>query len=126
MDLPSTYMKVISLLGWKDAVRCQAIKLEADHIQLHLATKTEIALCPFCGYPANHIHSHYGRKLADLPWTGKPVLIFLQVRHFFCDNQQCSHKIFTGRLTAAPAYARKALPSKVAFPPAPDARWRFR
>jgi transposase len=102
-------MKVISLLGWKDAVKCQGVKLEADYIQLHLATKSATAFCPFCGCPAGRIHSKYSRKLADLPWAGKPVQILLQVSRFFCDNQQCGHMIFAERLNTAAAYARKAL-----------------
>jgi transposase len=102
-------MKVISLLGWKDAVKCQAIKLESVHIQLYLATKSAIAFCPFCGCSARRIHSRYSRKLADLPWAGKPMQVILQVRRFFCDNKQCSRKTFAERLTTAPAYARKSV-----------------
>jgi transposase len=102
-------MKVTSLLGWKDAVKCQAITLGPDHIQLHLATKSAVAFCPFCGSSANRIHSRYSRKLVDLPWAGKTVEINLQVRRFFCDNKQCYHKTFAERLIMAPAYARKVL-----------------
>ncbi len=102
-------MKVTTILGWKDVVKCQSIKLEAGHIQLCLATKASITLCPFCGCPASRIHSRYSRKLADLPWAGKPVQILLQVRRFFCDSQQCRRKTFSERMDTAPPYARKAV-----------------
>jgi transposase len=101
-------MNLISLLGWKDAVQLHGLKLEADHIQLHLATNDSIVLCPFCGYSSSRIHSRYSRKLTDLPWAGKSVLVILQLRRFFCDNKACSHKTFAERLVMAPAYARKA------------------
>jgi transposase len=76
-------MKVTTILGWKDVVKCQSIKLETGHIQFCLATKASIALCPFCGWPASRNHSRYSRKLADLPWAGKPVQVELQARRFF-------------------------------------------
>ena len=101
-------MKVTTILGWKDEVKCQCIKLEVGQLQFCLATKASMALCPSCGWPASRIHSCYTRKLADLPWAGKPVQILLQVRRFFCDSLHCSRKTFSERIETAPPYSRKA------------------
>jgi transposase len=64
------------------------------------------SLCPLCGTAATRIHSHYQRRLTDLPSTGQPVRFLLEVRKFFCDESTCPRKIFTERL--APFVAPRA------------------
>lgn len=54
--------------------------------------------CPQCQRPSNHVHSHYLRSLADLPWEGIPVRIQLHVRRLFCRFPDCGQRIFTERL----------------------------
>ncbi len=54
--------------------------------------------CPLCGTAATRIHSHYQRRLADLPSAGQPVHFLLSVRKFFCDVPTCPRKIFAERL----------------------------
>jgi transposase len=54
--------------------------------------------CPLCGTAATRIHSHYQRRLADLPSAGQPVRFLLSVRKFFCDVPTCPRKIFAERL----------------------------
>src|ERR1035437_787467 len=39
--------------------------------------------CPQCHRSSTRVHSHYQRKLRDLPWEGIPVRIQLHVRRFF-------------------------------------------
>lgn len=66
------------------------------------------ALCPLCQKCSERIHSRYLRKIADTPWSGIPVKIRLRVRRFFCDNPNCSRRIFVERLAPAIApYARR-------------------
>jgi transposase len=64
--------------------------------------------CPACDVQARHIHSHYTRTLADLPWSGYRVTWRLRVRKLFCRNAICPQRIFTERLPglAAP-WARR-------------------
>ena len=45
--------------------------------------------CPRCGRLSGRVHSGYGRRLADAPVGGQPVLIRLAVRRFFCGNPDC-------------------------------------
>jgi transposase len=44
----------------------------------------------------------------DLPVSGTPVVMKLNIRRFFCDNETCSRKTFTERIqTVLEPYARK-------------------
>ncbi len=56
------------------------------------------ACCPLCSSLATRVHSHYTRKIADLPCAGQQVRLLLQVRKFFCEVSTCVRKIFAERL----------------------------
>jgi transposase len=43
------------------------------------------------------VHSRYRRSLADAPVAGQRVVIRLEVRRFFCDNEECSARTFVER-----------------------------
>ena len=53
--------------------------------------------CPLCQTISFRIHSKYARTIGDLPVSGKLAKLKLQVRKFFCENIDCSRKIFTER-----------------------------
>ena len=53
--------------------------------------------CPLCHTISTKIHSRYLRMIGDLPVSGKIAKLKLQVRKFFCENLDCSRKIFTER-----------------------------
>ena len=64
--------------------------------------------CPLCHLASNRVHSHYTRRIADLPWADLTIELLLQVRRFYCTNQKCRRLTFAQRLgNAIPAYARK-------------------
>ncbi len=64
--------------------------------------------CPSCGRISRRVHSHYQRRLSDLPWEGVPLRIDLSVRRFFCDNDACGQRIYTERLPkTAGCYCRR-------------------
>lgn len=49
-------------------------------------------------------------SLADLPWQGSTVKIYVQTRRFFCPAAACPRRIFTERLPETAAYyARRTL-----------------
>src|SRR3989442_7880609 len=52
-------------------------------------------------------HSHYVRRLQDLPWQGLSVQIHLRVRRFRCRNPDCQRKVFTERVEGVPPYLRQ-------------------
>jgi hypothetical protein len=57
---------------------------------------------------STQVHSHYQRKLRDLPWEAIPVRIQLHVQRFFCDTEGCGQRIFTERLpNTVHRYARR-------------------
>jgi len=87
----------------------EAVLNESNGQIVCTAATTQItAACPICGQPAVRIHSNYRRRLADLPWAGIPVQIWLQVRRFFCKNSVCQRKIFCERIpTLAAPWARR-------------------
>ncbi len=57
-----------------------------------------ISTCPNCHTPSSRVHSRYERRLADLPWQGRPVAIRLWVRRFFCVEPGCPRRTFAERL----------------------------
>jgi transposase len=89
-------------------------RLLSDASQLHLDawhvddTTTQLTLqvtstralvrCPVCRFPTRRVHSRYVRTVADLPWGPWHVVLYLQVRKFFCANGRCPRRIFTERL----------------------------
>ncbi len=44
-------------------------------LYMHMTSPT--SPCPLCQQSAHRVHSRYQRKLADLPWAGIPVRIYL-------------------------------------------------
>ncbi|WP_202949181.1 transposase family protein [Bradyrhizobium japonicum] len=70
----------------------------ADKVVLVARSKVALSFCPCCGRQTRRVHSHYVRRLADLPWQGRVVEIRLHARRFRCANSQCQRRIFTERL----------------------------
>lgn len=71
---------------------------EPNKVVLVARPKAEASCCPACGCESRRLHSHYMRRISDLPWHGRIVEIQLQSRRFRCGNRQCSQRIFTERL----------------------------
>ncbi len=65
------------------------------------------AECPTCQQSSSHLHSHYVRVLADVPWCGIPVRWQVTVRRFRCRNSACAQHIFAERLDVATVSARR-------------------
>jgi len=57
------------------------------------STRTQ-AECPYCGEVSDKVHSHYTRKLQDLPIQGRKVRLFIDNKKYFCVNKDCGHKTF--------------------------------
>ena len=50
--------------------------------------------CHGCGRVSTRMHSRYRRRVADLPVSGRPVVLWLSVRRFLCDQVDCSAGTF--------------------------------
>lgn len=74
------------------------ILLQAEIVVLVTRPKRATSFCPSCGAETSRVHSHYTRRLTDLPWQGRVVEIRLHARRFRCGNSQCPRRIFTERL----------------------------
>src|SRR5215211_5889498 len=85
-------------LGTSLRVNDLAVDAEAQAVTVELEAIAPSCLCPSCQQPAERIHSHYRRTVADLPWASLIVSLYLHVRKFFCDNVACPRKVFTERL----------------------------
>jgi transposase len=70
----------------------------ADEVTLTGRTTLPTAPYPLCGTNSQRIQSRYTRRLHDLPASGRPVHLILQVRRFFCTKSTCAQKIFAERL----------------------------
>lgn len=71
---------------------------EADKVVLVARPKAETSCCPACGCENRRVHSHYTRRLSDLPWHGRVVEIRLRSKRVRYDNAECPQRIFTERL----------------------------
>lgn len=79
-------------------------------VTMEVKTTSTSASCPACGQVSRHVHSRYRPTLADLPWCGSAVQLWLWTRRLFCRNQQCGRRIFTERLpTVVEPYGRRTL-----------------
>lgn len=55
------------------------------------------ACCPQCGIISKRVHSSQKRSARDLPILGKPVMLQIIQKRYFCDNKDCVVDIFTER-----------------------------
>jgi transposase len=68
------------------------------------------AVCPACGHSSSRVHSRYDRQVADAAIAGRPVLLRLQVRRFFCDTLECPKGTFVEQVEGLTArYAQRSL-----------------
>src|SRR5713226_7971677 len=68
-----------------------------NEVRITARAASPTASCPCCGTVSKRVHSHYQRSLRDLPASGRPVHLVMQVRRFFCEKSTCQRKIFAER-----------------------------
>lgn len=99
-----------TLLPDPSRLRLEYLSAYDDAITMVVTTTAAEAHCPLCHQPSIRRHSQYTRIAADLPWNGVAVHLRLTTRRYFCVNDACRRKIFTGRLPALLApYARRTI-----------------
>lgn len=62
---------------------------------IKVASNRKTFTCPHCNTESKRIHSHYIKTFQDLPIQDKKVIIILDNRKFFCENNECSNKTFS-------------------------------
>src|SRR5262245_28629585 len=70
---------------------------EADKTTITVRSSGSFVLCPSCGMVSRRVHSHYRRRVTDLPLSGRIVQLVLIARRFRCDAVLCGRQIFTER-----------------------------
>jgi transposase len=70
------------------------VEITSQAITLALHTTAEAVPCPVCAAPASRVHSRYTRHARDLPIHGRPALLRLRVRRFFCRAAGCPRRVF--------------------------------
>jgi transposase len=103
----------------------------AGGLWLRVRVRADQATCPRCGQPSGRVHSTYGRRLADAPVGGRPVVIRLAVRRFFCVNPDCPARTFaeqvagltSRRARRTPLLARMLAGSRWPWPGGPGHGW---
>src|SRR5215469_5689796 len=71
-----------------------------NEVTITVRAASPTAPCPCCGIISKRIQSRYTRTLCDLPASGRPVHLVLQVRRFFCEESTCVRKIEASRFPA--------------------------
>jgi len=84
--------------GGESQLRIEKIEVEGESIVISVSPTDRTCPCPLCGTPSDRIHNYYQRQPADLPLAGCAVRLDMNVRRFFCDNNDCERAIFTGKL----------------------------
>jgi transposase len=69
-----------------------------DGVAVTLRSEVPTSVCPTCGHVTKRVHSRYQRKPSDLPVSGRPVRLVIEVRRFFCDHACCPCKTFAERM----------------------------
>lgn len=67
---------------------------ESDIIHLYAYSSLNYGICPYCGHISSQVHSRYFRTIQDLSILGKRVVLHLEVRKFFCHDDNCHRKTF--------------------------------
>ncbi len=84
-----------------DPARFAMVRIEVDEarktITIQARTTAAEASSPLCQQSSSNVHSTYICTLADLPCLGQHVRWQVQVRRFFCRNDNCPRKIFTDK-----------------------------
>ena len=104
-------MRTQQLFPHLKSLHIEQFAIDTDNITLSLAVQRRSAFCPLCHRHSRRDHSRYHRTLADLPISGRRVVLTVRVRRFRCLAPKCPRQIFAERLPdlAAP-FARRSLP----------------
>jgi transposase len=63
-------------------------------LRVRVQTTTPQAACPRCGGGSRRVHAWHVRQLADLPVTGRRLVIELRVRRLVCQAITCEQRTF--------------------------------
>src|SRR5215210_7034448 len=97
-------MDPATLLADPTSIRLEKIIQHHSSLTLVVKATRPRPECPRCHRPSTRVHSHYTRRIADLPWHGVSVRLELRTRRFRCRNSFCTKRVFCERLPRVVAY----------------------
>ncbi|WP_024882137.1 ISL3 family transposase [Methylosinus sp. LW3] len=77
--------------------RVDRVSIEGEMTTIEARAIAATRTCPDCGSISRRVHSHYSRRLSDLPLAGRVGRISLTARRFRCMTPTCRRSIFTER-----------------------------
>ncbi|MDM4719146.1 transposase family protein [Micromonospora sp. WMMA1363] len=84
------------------------MRAEGRSVWLEADVSAADAGCPACESRSVRVHSRYQRVLADPAIGGRPTLLRVRVRRFFCDNTVCERQTFAEQVPELTTpYARR-------------------
>ncbi len=89
---------MLTSLALPEELEITEIELVDDVFTISAHCTRKYPCCPLCSTPTQRFHSHYLRRITDLPSGGKRVCLQVLVRRYFCDVSTCARKIFVERL----------------------------
>ncbi len=96
-----------AVLPQPETLALERIEKQESAFQIFVSTRQAV-LCPVCGQESKARHSGYSRRLADVPWQGCSVQLWLSLHKWRCAKQGCPRKVFCERVPGvAQAYARR-------------------
>jgi transposase len=75
------------------------VVFSTKQFQLTVRTKTASSRCPDCQTISRRVNSQAERTVKDLPVSGVPTILLVQLKRFFCDNPVCNRKTFNERFS---------------------------
>lgn len=101
------------LLGLPTSFKIKSQTVNNSLVRTQICLTSSRGICPSCFQSFSSIHSSYNRTLEDLPICGKPHILSVLVRKFYCKNRHCAQKIFSQDISAIAApYGRRTTRSE--------------
>lgn len=85
----------------------EGVEDSAGVIVVRASTRSGPVVCPGCGVETRRVHGYVERRLADVPVSGRPVVVRVRVRRMRCSLLGCSRQTFREPLTVAGRYQRR-------------------
>lgn len=99
-----------TLLPHLAAVQVEGVVAGEGLLRITARTCGEAVVCPGCGVVSRHEHSRYVRHLDDCQAGGRPVVIDLSVRRWYCDNSLCPRATFVEQVDGLTARYQRRTP----------------
>lgn len=87
-------VSLTTLLPHLAAVQVEEVVAGEGLLRITARTCGGPVVCPDCGVASRHEHSRYVRHLDDCQVGGRPVVVDLSVRRWYCGNLRCPRATF--------------------------------